>query len=173
MPREHYYENHEEVIKILTTEYGFRYTGLGDNYEECFYKDSDTPEQIYVHPMFCSYYMSIGRHWSARRIHEANFKSNHSNAKEQKIAFRKLLVHLDEFTVRQPVVTVKDKVIDNKTVPQKPNIEIPPFVNVMMFNKHLLPLFREKYTNGTLSLDKCLSVLGLTEAEYSDITKVD
>jgi hypothetical protein len=173
MSRKHFYENHEEVIEILTTKYGFTYTGLGDNYEECFHKDSDTPETIFVHPMFCSYYMSVGRHWSDKRVHEVEFKSNHRVVREQKNAFHLLCAHLDKFTIELPQVAIVEKTNDNAIEPQKPDIEIPTFVNVMMFNKHLLPLFREKFTKGTISLGKCLSVLGLTEIEYSVMIKED
>ena len=109
--RNHYYKNHEHVISVLTKEYGFKYTGLGDNYEECFFKDSKTPEQIYVHPMGCSYYMFESKHWSSGRIHSADFQSNRDNEKDQEKAFMALLVHLDKFTVPFDVKTLQQLLI--------------------------------------------------------------
>ncbi|HTH93367.1 MAG TPA: hypothetical protein VL576_02735 [Candidatus Paceibacterota bacterium] len=106
MERKHFYKNYEEVISILTKDYGFRYDGLGDNYEECFRKLSDKPETIFIHPMFCSYYMASSHALFAERFHEFNVKSDHKSEKSQLITFRKLLIHLDEVSMKEDLSTV-------------------------------------------------------------------
>lgn len=99
MEQRHCYENHKEVIKILISRYGFRYDGIGDNGEECFRKESATPETIFVHPMHCSYYKSSSQEWLAPRVDSFYFKSSFNSQPQQKIAFSKLLKHLDIVTV--------------------------------------------------------------------------
>ena len=106
MERKHFYKNYEEVISILTKDYGFRYDGLGDNYEECFRKPSDKPETIFIHPMFCSYYMASSHALFAERFHEFNVESDHKSEKSQLITFRKLLIHLDEVAMKEGLSTV-------------------------------------------------------------------
>lgn len=104
MPRDHAYQNHAHVILVLTTQYGFTYTGLGDNYEECFHKHSSTPEQVFVHPMHCSHYMDGAPTVIHPHSRKANFESEISDQESQAVAFRKLIVHLDQFTVKIPLV---------------------------------------------------------------------
>lgn len=92
----HCYKQYGHIIYILTKEFGFKYTGIGDNGEECFYKESDTPERIYVHPMFCSYNMSMGNSWDAERKYCFHFKSGFNSQSEQEVAFEKLINHLKQ-----------------------------------------------------------------------------
>lgn len=92
----HCYKQYGHIIYILTKHFGFEYTGIGDNGEECFYKESDTPERIYVHPMFCSYSMSMGREWNAERKYEFNCNSGLNSQSEQEVAFENLINHLKQ-----------------------------------------------------------------------------
>lgn len=101
MERKHFYKNYEEVISILTKDYGFSYNGIGDNAEECFTKDSDTPETIFIHPMFCSYYKASSREISASRLYDFNSNSDHKNERSQTIAFQKLVIHLNEVALQE------------------------------------------------------------------------
>lgn len=164
MERERSYKNHAQVISVLTTQYGFTYDGLGDNFEECFFKDSETPEQIYVHRMFCSYYMSTSREQVAPRIHHAEFRSKYDSESEQRTASTQLLLHLDYVTVHDSVrVPEAAQVIPTLLVELK---QPPQFSEIIRFNKILWPLFREKFTNGELPLEKALSALGLTHDQF-------
>lgn len=52
----HFYKNWELVKKALTEKYGFEYTGIGDNAEECFYKKNrNIEEYVYIHNQHCGY----------------------------------------------------------------------------------------------------------------------
>ncbi|MES2224864.1 MAG: hypothetical protein V4478_02660 [Patescibacteria group bacterium] len=106
MENKHFYKNHQEVISILTQDYGFRYDGIGDNAEECFRKVSDKPETIFIHPMFCSYYMASSSDLFAERFHKFEIESDRKSEKSQLIAFRKLLIHLDEVAIKESLPTV-------------------------------------------------------------------
>ena len=149
MAQKHHYKNHEHVISVLTTKYGFTYTGIGDNAEECFFKDSRTPERIYVHSMHCSYDMSSSREIMAPRLHSVCFQSRSQRDQEQEKAFNQLLAHLDKVTVKQP--------------------ERPLFTEVMEFNRVLWPLFREKFARGDFNREQAMQFLGVTHKEYQKI----
>lgn len=92
--------------------YGFRYTGIGDNGEECFYNDSLRPERIFVHPMFCSYSMdsSRGTDGYKNRPHDVSFPSGFHNEEEQEKAFSKLLAYMGDVTIKQPIVASKEDI---------------------------------------------------------------
>lgn len=99
----HYYKEWMHVQHVLTSQYGFEYTGIGNNAEECFHRKGDRNEQIYVHTMFCSYYMDgPGPDKWMNRPHDIHIKSNYNSEEEQALAFRKLLVYLDEYSPVQP-----------------------------------------------------------------------
>lgn len=99
----HCYKEYEYAIATLVKDYGFKYTGIGDNCEECFYKCSANgmEETIFVHPMFCSYYMNQKNYWN-NRINTFRVNSDFNDHSEQKKVFRKLLCHLDDFSIPQP-----------------------------------------------------------------------
>lgn len=98
----HCYKNYLSVIAILTTQYGFKYTGIGDNGEECFHKKNEGhDETAYVHPMFCSY------HCHSKNLHP-DFKSDFNNQKEQEIAFKELCVYLDRFSKKEELPLTKE-----------------------------------------------------------------
>ena|ERR1035437_761460 len=93
----HYYKNHKSVVELLTTRYGFTYTGIGDNYEECFFKDGECPEYVFVHSMSCSYSMySSKAALNTNKKHEISFRSDYENEESQNSAFVKLLAYLEE-----------------------------------------------------------------------------
>ncbi|MCE9585050.1 hypothetical protein K8Q94_00275 [Candidatus Nomurabacteria bacterium] len=112
MEKKHFYKNHEHVIYVLTTKYGFEYTGIGNNYEECFFKDSETPERIFIHPMFCSYHMYESRKILSPRLHHVCFESDIKNKQKQKEAFNKLLLYIDKYTVILNRVTVATEKVE-------------------------------------------------------------
>lgn len=94
----HYYEKHWHVRHILTNDYNFNYTGVGDNGEECFFKKGFLrDERLYVHPMFCSYSMdgpNPQQSW-VNRAHDIHIKSNPNSQTSQEDTFRELLKYLD------------------------------------------------------------------------------
>lgn len=97
MADKHFYKEHEMVKEVLTSKYGFEYTGLGDNSEECFHKSGSNPESIYIHPMFCSYSMDSSDAIYGWRIrhHDQHFPSNHKSETSQTESFSRLLNYLD------------------------------------------------------------------------------
>ncbi len=82
----HCYTDYKHVIDVLTKEFGFEYDGIGDNGEECFYKNSNTPEKIYVHPMLCSYTMRDGKEWNSNEKYGFRIQSEFNSQSEQKEA---------------------------------------------------------------------------------------
>lgn len=155
MAQKHDYPNHAHVISVLTNLYGFKYTGLGDNYEECFSRGYNTPETIFIHRMHCSYYKAVSPQISAERINIFERRTSYHSESEQLSAFNRLLAHLD----------------DLYGTPPKSAVVAPPFAESMKFINNLWPLFREKYTSGELSLNTALSALGLTMADYEKMIK--
>ena len=101
----HYYPNYKKVKKILTKKYGFRYTGIGDNAEECFYKAGVKPESIYIHTMFCSYSMNshAGGSGYENRPHDISFQTEHNN---HELSFAKLCNYLDKVYLEMGVITM-------------------------------------------------------------------
>jgi hypothetical protein len=115
----HCYKNHHEVIAILTLQYGFAYTGLGDNSEECFYKKTkEFSERVFVHPMFCSYSMDPSREGLSKRVHDVMFRSGFHDQKEQETAFLKLLAYLSEHS-KEPALPKKEMPRDMQLIYQK------------------------------------------------------
>ncbi len=152
MGNQHYYKNHLHVKSVLTTKYGFVYSGTGDNSEECFSKNSPTPEQVYIHPMFCSH------HKSGVKV---RFPSDRTSEEDQEKAFNELIVHLDR-------VTVKVKV-DPLSVPTVGLKQRPSFSEAMRFNNVLLPLFREGFAKGDFTKQAAMEFLGLTIEEFDKL----
>lgn len=106
----HCYKNYMHVISILTLQYGFEYTGIGPNREECFHKESTTcSEAIFIHPMSCSYMMDPpGLFGWKNRLHSVSFNSGFDNHKEQEIAFKELCLYLDKFSIKEESVLTKE-----------------------------------------------------------------
>jgi len=104
--RDHIYKDHAHVIDVLTNQYGFEYTGIGDNGEECFHKQVGLSEAIYVHPMFCSYRMDSSNNISnnpwQNKPHDVSFKSIYEIESTHKAAFKRLCAYLDDYTVPVP-----------------------------------------------------------------------
>lgn len=120
--QKHYYENHQHVAVVLTTKYGFKYTGIGDNAEECFLKETNFPERVFIHPMYCSYSMDsckgIGG-W-INRPHDISFRSNYKDLKEQENAFAKLCCYLDEHSKKVDVVlTIENLILTLESLEEK------------------------------------------------------
>ena len=155
--KKHFYKNHQHVISVLTANYGFKYQGLGDGSEECFYKDSQTPEKIYVHPSGCSYIMYSSRAIMASRLNPANFPSKYESERSQEKAFTELLAHLDKYTV-----LVEEAVAVVPTPKEEGGIqknEVPSFQEIMAFNKDVWPLFRIYHDEGRFSAKDALDFL--------------
>lgn len=143
MSSKHCYKNHEHVIAILTKEFGFKYNGVGDNGEECFYKDGPTPETIFIHPMFCKYYMDVSHHIFAERIHRAEFKSDFDSQSQQKAAFLKLLAHIEGITKKpQTCLSKEDILIEIEVLEKKREELIQMALNpaVSIDSKKMIPL---------------------------------
>ena len=93
-----YYMNYKEATETLINKYGFKYTGKGDNAEECFYKEGARPERVFIHPMHCSFSMDShsGVYGWQNRPHQVSFNSNYRSESSQKEALLKLFDYLDK-----------------------------------------------------------------------------
>lgn len=102
----HYYPEYKHIIEVLTKKYGFKYTGIGENCEECFYRDSYKPEKIFVHTMFCSYRMDShgGLYGWKNRPHDVSFRSNRRSKKSQERAFEELCSYLDQYSIPRFII---------------------------------------------------------------------
>lgn len=95
----HCYKDYENVIAVMTSRYGFEYTGFGDNMEECFHKYTDKPETCFIHPMFCHYYMAANKLWNSERLHEFTINTKFDAIDEHRKAFAFLCNHLDKIAI--------------------------------------------------------------------------
>lgn len=98
----HCYRDYENVIAVMTSKYGFEYTGLGDNMEECFHKQTDTHETCFIHPMFVHYYMAADKLWNSERLYDFNIETKFEAVYEQRKAFALLCNHLDKVAIITP-----------------------------------------------------------------------
>lgn len=110
--KDHFYKNHQEICDVLTKKYGFEFTGVGDNSEESFRKDSERPETIWIHPMHITYYRNSSRGWEGYKNRTDHFyqKTDLRNEEDQKKAFENLCKHLDGCTQKPRVDLTKESI---------------------------------------------------------------